>query len=510
VTLNADAGATGTFTIEGDGIFAADGGALSRVTLERGRIEGIGTIQGSLAVGDEAFLAPGGSSIGFIQVAGDYTQSGSIEIDFRPLADGLGRGRNVLEGTATDNAGFTDQDADLLHILGAGDIGAGVITLNALGNDDAFLQSLSQSPDNELRYLIVRADQGLGGTTFGLLGIDSEFTLEYPNANDVELVLTGTPIEPPRLVTSAPPELVRVGQSLWQSAITHANERPQCDNRLQNEVEDRCVFLSTNFDFSEIGRDVDEIDHYEGRGSLGMGWKVSDNGWVGGALGYGYGSFDDLGTLDSDFNRVSGTIWSTWRNESGFDLRGWVGLSYFDVDFERVDSRGIPISADHDAWQFSSTLEMRSWLQLGKKASLAPIAGFQYSRLERGQLAEQGDTDEIFVADQAISESAQSILGLDFELDYSDDTPTPSVVNIHASWLHEFADTEVLVEGLFPSDTQGTFFTTRSQDIDEERLRIGANVQLNIGQGTLQVGYEGQFTKGFEDHTAGIRYTRRW
>jgi autotransporter-associated beta strand protein len=244
-------------TLVVDGSIAAS--ALTTVAAGA-RLAGSGTT-GSASVLAGAAVAPG-NSIGTLRVAGDYAQAGRYELEYRAVAPGTSRGRNTLEGSTP-----AEQDADLIHVAGAASLAGGSVLLQPLGSAQQFADSVAASPTREVRYLVLRADGGLGGTRFVALTA-ADVRLDYPNASDVELVLSGPlppdppvppdPPIPPIVVVSTPPQaLVAQSQGLVQQAAQLARQRPYCDDVEGQRAGDVCGFAQGNYG---RGRQASETD----------------------------------------------------------------------------------------------------------------------------------------------------------------------------------------------------------------------------------------------------------
>jgi hypothetical protein len=178
------------------------------VTLEPGtRLEGNGTIfstptgGGSLGMTYARGTVAPGNSIGTLIFNSNYTPTGPYEVEYRPPPVGSARGRNVIEGSTPD-----EQDADLIRVSGTAALGGASIVPLRLGTAAQMNTALAASPTGQLRWLVLRAAGGLGGTSFVALSNTAEVRVEYPaNGTDVELVLTSSVTDPPPGGGGSPP-----------------------------------------------------------------------------------------------------------------------------------------------------------------------------------------------------------------------------------------------------------------------------------------------------------------
>ncbi|MBF7730444.1 autotransporter family protein, partial [Pseudomonas sp. N040] len=469
-------------------------------------IKGNGSI-GNLFVQSGASIAPG-NSIGTLTINGNFTQQGVYQFEYRAVPLGQSRGRNMLEGST-----LAEQDADLIHVTGSGNLAGGSVVLQPLSTTAEFDAALAASPTRAMRYLMLRADGGLGGTQYVALS-NGDVRLEYPNATDVELVVR-TPV--PVLVTGkAPSVLAAADQGLWQAAVLGmARQRPRCDeNSGAGEASTRCTFMQGSSWWarqSEPGS-LTSDDNHAADGLIGAGFAANDNLWLGVALGGGDANLYDSSAGHADSDTTSGYLWSQWR-AGPVDLRGWLGGSYYDISSKRDTLLGAAAKADYHAWQGMAAIEGRYWYALGNNLRASPLASLQATWLNRSSYHEDGGSIESFSADGQQQSSLQSLLGAELAWD-SALGDMPLTLEGSLGWQHEFNPTSTTLSGIYAGDYTSTNMQQETADLPPNELRAGLAATLFMGgNGSLRLGYDGGFASddsSNQQQAITLRYSFAW
>ena len=567
IVLNQDVGATGDFTIAAatgaDPTLDTGGGSGTSILLERGnlalvdeassiraetvnlavgtRVSGNGSIFTQDTVGVGPFgtitvdtVAPG-NSIGTLNFVGDYVQTGTYEVEYRvpdigtPLIvnDSL-VGRNTADGTA---ATVADQDADLIVVSGSADFSAGSLTLLPEASvTPAALQAafdVAGNTNNEIRYLITRANAGFTGGPIAFLpppGISIEQTDGPDGAGgpiqDLVLVISGTSSSDPPVVTPDPPVIPVVRTPppqqldndvlLWARAL--ARPTPRCDIEGAGPQETgRCAFSTAAYDkTNQENASSTDPDATVFSGTAGFGVQMledsSDELWLGLAAGYGSMDFDAPNEADGggDGDRFDSTIWSQYR-AGGVDLRAWAGASLYDIDTWRQTQLGARARADIDAVSYFTSIEGRHWFAVSDAVDVTPIVGASVLHLRRDDYNESQGGTENFLADDNDLTSVRSLLGT--EVRWAPPALDERVtLSGELGWKHEFGDTKAELSGVYETDDTSTRFSQESDSIGEDFLTVGASALVALtDHSTLRLGYSGDYSGDSRNHNVSLR-----
>ncbi len=509
VDLNVDSAATGTFEIAGANVFAADGGELSDVTLHRGAIQGTGEISGSLTILGDATIAPG-SSIGTISIAGDYVQRGTYALEVRAptdltniRVDGALWGRNQLDDVGL---ALAKQDADLIRVAGTADLTGGSLAITLTDMPQAYADALDTSGASQLRYLVLRATGGLGGSQLAALSADGVASVEYADDTDVVLVLVEA-TDDIDIVGSAPP-VVPLDAADWS--------RPRCDLEFgQVASTGRCAFFSGELRASSAnGSDAPGavFDDDDGlRGLAGMGWDISEDRsgslWAGVAIDFADRDYAlSFGQGDADENRFDVSLWAQY-NDGPVDLRGWLTFRDSDVKTHVRTSRGDLVQSDQDTQGMSLQAEARHWYELDNGMQVTPLLRLSAGRLRRDGFTERTDGLQAFVAESGTQSSFRATLGGEMRWE-SEAFDRPALWTAGLGWSHEFGDTKAELAGYYVNDPTRTRFT--SDGIDRGRNAFRASVSLGIAvsdRSSFTTSYSASNDSYETDHRISFQYS---
>lgn len=565
VTLNPTASATGAFTIgaaSAPGTTATldtGGGPGTTITLSRGtltlndttsslraetvtidpdaRLNGIGRVFNgtgssfgpSSLTSVAGTISPGSAAIGTLRIVGHYSQTGRYELDYRAPADtGNVRADGALWGrNAADDATLPDsaQDADLILVEGTGTLSGGTVVLRSLGGDFDAGFAAPGNTAGKIRYLVLRASDGLGGTTFAALS-SADVSLEYADGigagepTDVILVVSG---DAPVVIPTAPPTTAREG-ALW-SGVVADRQKPRCDLEIGGvSLTGRCAFANGQ----GIIRDVDGSTRGAGfetteiSGLIGGGWRVATDVaalgvgrgdlWLGVAAGYGSLDLDaeDAQGDDGDADRFDLYLWGQYR-EGPADLRAWTGFSHYGISGSRETALGDWARSDYDAWAVSIAAEGRWWFDLDAAApgrlQASPLIGLGFVHLDREGYTETGGGVENFRAEGTTVQSLRSFAGAEARW-RPQVAGVPGRVEITGwlGWEHEFADTSSTLSGAYTADAAGTRFAARSADTGRDFVSTGVSAAFALDDATaLRIGYGGSFNDRSTNHSVFAR-----
>ena len=485
---------SGDTTVEA-GTLAVDGvvKAGSNLTVRSGAtLKGTGSV-GNVDVQHGGTISPG-HSIGTLTIVGNYLQKGSYAVEYRAPLPG------VAPVAGTDN--------DYLHVTGAATLTGGTVAVSPQSTAaayDAALRAASNPTPGKVRWMILRADGGLGGTQYAALsGAPDLVRLEFPNSTDVDLVLTGSvmPPEPPILIVSDPPAgTLKSASRLWQGAVEMARLRPRCYDPDFGRTGARgfCGFVEGELNLLNLGA---AGMLRTGTGMAGIGRRVHPGLKLGVAFAYGFWSERGDG---SDFARTMAMLWGEWRPVN-VDLRWWLAGGYTDVDVHRRTTLDATARSSYRASQAMGALEWRRWMKLSDSCELSPLVGVQCTTLFQGAYRETGGGIENFRSDSQRMVSVQSDIGAELQLK-TGTGKLPLVIDLLAAWSHEYGDASASVSGRYESDAARTLFTRNGVGVGREQLHVGASVLLPAGNGTLRIGYNGAYAGHLASHTIMARYT---
>ncbi len=508
VTFSAAQSYTGKTTV-GSGTLNLEGSVAGDLDLlANGRLAGNGSVGGAVTVVTGGTLAPG-NSIGTLSF-GSLSTAGQYEMEYRAPGAGAplvasGSGQSLRGRTVALDAGLApvDQDADLILVSGTAALSpSATVVLRPLGTPASFGDAfdLPGNTNRELRYLILRADGGVTGNFVALS--NSGTTLEYLSGSgsteDVWLVLRGpgTPV----ITGSAPAPFV----------LPAGMPRPRCD--LTIGIGRSCAVVGGTYASTNLDADgaLPGTEFEGGSGLLGFAYGVSDDIQVGVAYLRETGDLslaDGSGT--GDLTRQGGLLWAEWQ-PGAFDLRGWLGVSFDEVDTSRTTVMSGMARASVDARQTSMAVEGRRWADMGGGLTITPLVGLEASRLDQDGYSESGSGAEDFTADSATRDSLKASLGV--EVRKSEVVwQTPVEWSGALAWEHEFADTSTGLRGTYAGDATNTVLTSAGPDEARDRLNLSLGATVAISErSALRLGYDLSGSTDRTDHGASLRLSMRF
>ena len=552
-TLTDRAGAVATLDAGPDGRVALHQGALSLrdsgSSIRAGLIEiavsarlsGHGEVIGDLTV--RGMVSPG-NSIGLLTVVGNYVQTGAYEVEFRPVPLGRSRGRNLADGTA---GSLAEQDADLILVRGTATLTGGTLVPVALGTAAQFAAARAASPTGELRYLVLRAQGGLGGTRYATLSNIATVRTEYlANGTDVELVVSGTPggiddggdDRPVILLVSAPPPALPARDGTLRQWGLSQNSvlfdlAADCDRPIGLSAAARdeswCSFGQGRL-LTASGEGSDGLSVYGGAWSqsglgqsrlrvadaaTGVMRRVGDEAWLGMAVGYGLGWFDFGGAggdvFRTSFNALQLAGLGRWAS-GPLELRGMLGYGWSEVESRRPSGLrgGDPrLVADYDLQQATVAGEARWWFGTRGDLALAPTLRLTGARQWRGGYSEEGTSADRFTAQQATWDSLRMALGVTGEIGTSL-YGTPLVVEPRLGWVRELGDRAVTVTGTY-AGAPGVVMSGTGGPAPRDSAVMGlAGIAQLTGSTRLRLGYDGSWYEGGSSHSLTMRLSYAW
>ncbi len=539
VTLNGGSGATGTLTLSAAGApnttatLDAGGGAGTSITVSGGElnltasdssiraetvtISSGATLSGNGGVYNGVGVAGGGvttvsgnispgNSIGLLSITGDYTQTGNYIVEFRPPQDltnivgGSLIGRNVLD----DAVALSGQDADLIDITGVATLTGGTVVLQpqgALNEYDAAFNAAGNT-NNEIRYLILRADGGLGGTNFAALSPSGAATLET-TATDVILVIDDAVLT---VIVSEPPDaLVSQAGVLWELARTR--ERVRCDTEGLTSQKS-CFFAEAGWRRADVDTQSENRpggDSDTPSGFIGGGRQIQPGLWVGAAVGYQESDLDLNAGGDADIDRLSAQLWSHWI-DGAWDLSAWAKYARYDVDTVRDVSVLDAARADYVGHQVGGTVELRYRAAVADGYTIGPVVGFDGAWLRREDFSEEGGGLENFSADRDTRESLQGSIGME-AVWRGDIAKTPMRLSGQLGLAQELLDTDAEIEGSF-GGAPDVRFDESSTDISRTRVLFDAAAVAQLSPTeSIRLGYGLSSNSDVTNYALSMRFT---
>lgn len=426
--------------------------------------------------------------------------------------------------------------------------GASIVPIR-LGTAADMNAALAASPSGELRWLVLRAAGGLGGTKFVALSNTTEVDIAYPaNGTDVELVVGGTSVDPedPRspvvIATQAPPVLQARDRILQQQAVSGAGTvfdlGADC-HRAEGlggalRSEQLCVvaqgrLLAGRLDAGSADNPVPSglggAGAFEpGRGTLdmtgadaavGMIGRVGEEFWYGYVLGFGAGSFDSSGTGGAgprtSYTALQIAALARWASRP-LELRGMLGHIFRDVDARRTSALaggGPRIDADHNQHHVSLVGEGRWWIGTRGSLAVAPTLRLHQAYHGRGGYTEQGDTADAFDAAPSHWTSLRMTAGLTGEVGM-ELAGRPVVIEPRLGWQQELSGRTPPVEGSYRGAPDVTLPGTGARAA-RDSVVAGLAAVTEIAPCTrMRLGYDGVFSGSDATHALTLRLSHAW
>ena len=240
--------------------------------------------------------------------------------------------------------------------------------------------------------------------------------------------------------------------------------------------------------FGALDGDSDnaDLDYTIGGFSLGVDYLVAKRVLVGAAGGYAYSTLDFDG-LSGDFtsNTGQGALYAgyvlPWLRVGA---SGRFGYSAMETRRD-IDIMGRSADADFSGWDVGVRTEAALDLFEISFVEIQPLASFSYTHLEQDSFDESGaDSLDLDVDEQTI-DSVVSGLGARFHGLLQMDEDLWFHPELHATWLHEFGDTERELDARI-GGTSGSVFTVQGEEPSPDVGVFGVRWTV-VSAGTLHV-----------------------
>jgi len=245
--------------------------------------------------------------------------------------------------------------------------------------------------------------------------------------------------------------------------------------------------------------------------AFGLDYQWTKTLLLGVTTGYSDGDVDyENSRNSSDLSATTFGFYGRWDMQGAY-LDGL--LTYSDLEYETrryVDLMDERLDGDLDGSALTGYVETgfdwcsyRNWL-------MQPLAAFQFARLDLDEYTESGGDSALGYDDQSY-ESYKSSLGMKWTRDLLGDAAEERfAVQLRARWVHEFGDTESVVDTYFASDP-ATVFAVRNDEIARDSAVLGAGLNAQLGRSTRwYADYDVRLNRDDTAHliSAGLQY--RW
>lgn len=534
-----------------DGTLVVEGQLGGVVTVDPGaRLGGSGQVGGAVIAGT---VAPG-SSIGTLDVAGDYTHGAMAVYEVEVDASGAGD-RIVATGSATLNGGTVS----VLAAPGAYAPSTSYTILTAAGGvtgtfDEvltnlAFLSgALSYTPNdvlltltrNATRYVEV-ADSFNRRQVAGYLDRTSTSASgDYQDVFDELDTLTDGGARAAfdslggEVHGSTQSAMATFGRGFARAmerramapraaALARAFAEPVLVASLGGAAAPEGGDMGGSAWFAPLGQvgevngdgNADGYDYAVGGVAGGVDLAVRDGLRVGAAGGYTHGDldFDRLG--DADVASVHAGLYAMlrWR---GVELDAAGSFSWHDVDVERRVSFGAlarHARSSYDADQAGVRAELRSSADVFRPfgISLQPFAALAWTSIERDAFRERGAQGIDQVALENTTESLRTTLGVQGARTLALGHGRALTPALRVGWTHEFDEPWGEFSGRFAGAPAGGAFTTRGARGNRDALEARLAVTLTAGERlTLEGSYGATVGARHTDHAFGASLEVSW
>jgi outer membrane autotransporter protein len=242
--------------------------------------------------------------------------------------------------------------------------------------------------------------------------------------------------------------------------------------------------------FGSLDGDSDskDLDYTIGGFSLGMDYLVAKRVLIGAAGGYAYSTLDFDGLSgDATSNTGQGALYAgyvtPWLRVGASGRFGYSAMeTRRDIDFMEPARSA---DADFSGWDAGVRTEAALDLYKLSFVEIQPLASFSYTHVEQDSFDESGaDSLDLDVDEQTI-DSLVSGVGARFHglLEMEEDLWFHP--ELHATWLHEFGDTERELDARI-GGAPGAVFTVRGEEPSADVGVIGVRWSV-ISAGTLHV-----------------------
>ncbi|MEL0166743.1 MAG: autotransporter domain-containing protein [Pseudomonadaceae bacterium] len=553
---------TGETVVNGGTLYANGVLASAMRVNSGGRLGGSGTV-GSITLGSGAVLAPG-NSIGTLNVAGDVDFTGGgvyqVEVDAAGNSDQL-----IASGTAYLSGGSVEVlpadgeysvSTDYL-ILSAGAIDG---TFDTVSSSLAFLTpSLRYDSENVYLRLLrndvdfagVAATQNQRAVASTLLGaLSAGPSADLTTLMDTLLFLTEAGArqgyDALSGVQHTNSQAVLLGSGRRLNSMLHHRSRqlglaPGMAAASLSAVEPVAVSVDGNAGDQLRGMSAGDTGGTAAQGSglwlnvqggngkldddrnatgasydwqglyLGADAWLSEQLLVGAAIGLAETDMDPA-YGSSEMDSVQLAAYGRWQDGLRY-VDAAVDVGSHSVDAERdvrLGNLSRTATSDYDAKTRGVSLEAGQGIDLSDATRITPFLGMSYAHLDREGFAEKGAGDANLRVDGETEESLQGRIGVRLEQALVDDSRRSVDLDLSLGWGYEFADQSSALRTSL-SGAPALPFTVEGPERDRGQLELGAGVSASLSERVqLRVGYQGQLSGNYQDHSANSILSIRW
>lgn len=244
----------------------------------------------------------------------------------------------------------------------------------------------------------------------------------------------------------------------------------------QGDIDDTSNASGADYDFGGI--------------SVGFDTPVSDNVFVGAAMGYTRNRAS-IASGDLDVNSFHLAGYGGWQQDALY-ARGSLGVGYHRADSERSVARlSETATADYSARGIGTGIEMGYVFEVTDAARVTPFGGLDYEYLRRSGFSESGAGAANLDVDSESEYSLRSQAGVRFDQTF-DTTGGWVAPYAEAAWVHEHGDRSSRMDTTFSGDSAGQF-TIEGPRLSRNRARIALGVQSELNSNSfLNAGYQGE------------------
>jgi outer membrane autotransporter protein len=531
------------------GLLSVNGSIVSETTVgASGTLGGSGTIAANLI--NSGILAPG-NSIGQLNVTGNYTQnSGStLEIEI----DDLGHSDVLAVDGDVDLAGALSVKGDPLGTFTAGQ---SYTFLTFTGNRTGTFASYT----DDLAFFDILLAYNAHDVSFSLVSNSNNFmsianTFNERGVAGVFDTNTGGPLQP-LADEMLPMTSSQVQQSLTilSGDIYGSTPNMQFQNT-STQIQMISQQLGPQFSSSSglDGANVSPIK-LDGEGQIvfinDVGYQPLHKTWV---IGYGlggnarsdgnaqglnfglggflvgveryldeatsaglYGGYNGAQLSTTTDQRVlanSGQVGAFFRRDTGFDYYTLLtGFSFDGYDSSRnVTVGGLPGTAEatYGGWQ-SVTYVERGRSYAYEAGVVQPYVALQYIYLRQNSFSETGGGAANLDVAGVDASSLRGFLGTRASREYVTSGGRVLTPQVRAAWMHEFLETDTLINNRFAAVGGGTF-AIEGLDLGRDWALLGAGLgwQLN-SQLTITGNYDAQINSNQTFHVGSANLQYLW
>ncbi len=243
---------------------------------------------------------------------------------------------------------------------------------------------------------------------------------------------------------------------------------------------------------------------------LGIDRWLNDETLAGLYGGYNYAQLDGNG-LAQRVQTNSGQVGGYYRRDDGCDyylLTSGVGIDNYDSSRTiNIGGFNANAAANYEGWQSATYLERgRSYSYCGNV--LQPYAALQYIYLRQNGFSETGAAPVNLDVAGVDASSLRSVIGGRASREVCTGRGLLLVPQVRAGWLHEFLETDTVINNRFGS-VGGSSFAIQGLDLGRDWALVGAGVGWKMTeQLTLTGNYDAQVNANQTFHvgSANVQY----